>query len=110
MSVRHVAVSPLRLARRAHASSPSLPGGYRSGARRTAPARPAHGPRAPPPATTLSPGDKVAHRLFGHGLVLKVSETPDSTTGHSPAWRSWLVVDMARQRFYQKPGVSELAV
>ncbi|HEX8981237.1 MAG TPA: 3'-5' exonuclease, partial [Ktedonobacterales bacterium] len=31
-------------------------------------------------ATQLAPGDKVTHRLFGRGLVLKVNATPDSTT------------------------------
>jgi len=33
-------------------------------------------PAAPP---TLKPGDKVAHRLFGRGTVLKVTSTHDST-------------------------------
>lgn len=32
------------------------------------------------PATSLAPGDKVIHRLFGRGLVLKVDASPDTTT------------------------------
>jgi DNA helicase-2/ATP-dependent DNA helicase PcrA len=34
----------------------------------------------PMPATSLAPGDKVIHRLFGRGLVLKVDASPDTTT------------------------------
>jgi DNA helicase-2/ATP-dependent DNA helicase PcrA len=32
------------------------------------------------PATSLVPGDKVIHRLFGRGIVLKVDATADATT------------------------------
>jgi DNA helicase II / ATP-dependent DNA helicase PcrA len=36
---------------------------------------------APPSiAISLTPGDKVQHRLFGRGLVLKVDTSSDSTT------------------------------
>ncbi|HET9109297.1 MAG TPA: UvrD-helicase domain-containing protein [Ktedonobacterales bacterium] len=35
---------------------------------------------APTPATELAPGDKVQHRLFGRGIVLKVDVTADTTT------------------------------
>ena len=34
----------------------------------------------PTPATELVPGDKVQHRLFGRGIVLKVDTVADSTT------------------------------
>jgi len=34
----------------------------------------------PTPATSLEPGDKVVHRLFGRGLVLKVNATADTTS------------------------------
>ncbi len=37
-------------------------------------------PAAPAPAQNLEPGDKVMHRLFGRGLVLKVSAAGGTTT------------------------------
>ncbi len=33
-------------------------------------------------AEPLKPGDRVMHRIFGTGLVLKVEETKDATTVH----------------------------
>ncbi len=48
----------------------------------TAPAAPAHDQpiEASAPATRFDPGDKVMHRLFGRGLVLKVNASSDTTT------------------------------
>ncbi|MFI5277903.1 MAG: hypothetical protein ACHQ1E_11585, partial [Ktedonobacterales bacterium] len=42
-------------------------------------AAPAEAP-APLAAADLAPGDKVQHRLFGRGLVMKVNATADVTT------------------------------
>lgn len=44
------------------------------------PREPAPPSQASTPATSLAPGDKVMHRLFGRGLVLKVDTTADTTT------------------------------
>jgi hypothetical protein len=37
-------------------------------------------PDTPPPAAELKPGDRVLHRIFGAGMVLKVVAAKDSTT------------------------------
>ncbi len=37
-------------------------------------------PEAPPSAAELKPGDRVLHRIFGAGTVLKVTAANDSTT------------------------------
>jgi DNA helicase-2/ATP-dependent DNA helicase PcrA len=34
----------------------------------------------PPAATALQPGDRVLHRIFGAGTVLKILAAKDSTT------------------------------
>ena len=94
---RQQPVTPWGLPQRSQTNGARVGGGYGGslpttpGAAPRPPAPPTSPHATPPaasvepaaeaaPATTLSPGDKVAHRLFGHGLVLKVSETPDSTT------------------------------
>jgi DNA helicase-2/ATP-dependent DNA helicase PcrA len=42
-------------------------------------ASPAEAP-APLAAADLAPGDKVQHRLFGRGLIIRVNATADTTT------------------------------
>ena len=52
--------------------------------RETASAHDAEAPAAPPtqdaPAEPLKPGDRVIHRIFGPGLLLKVEATKDATS------------------------------
>jgi hypothetical protein len=46
---------------------------------RAAPAEPPAAEPATEPAAPLKPGERVQHRLFGPGLVLKVEQSKDST-------------------------------
>ena len=77
------AVTPPPWGQRPPTPSPRPPAPPAPTSAASAPARPeapAEPVPAPAPARDLEPGDKVMHRLFGRGLVLKVSAGGGTTT------------------------------